>query len=71
MADLPPVTGLYVSLFSVVMYLILGTSNHLSIGRKTLFYFSNLNIIHVKLKFLIKKTQITVKLRVENKKFNF
>jgi MFS superfamily sulfate permease-like transporter len=32
MADLPPVTGLYVSLYSVVMYLILGTSNHLSIG---------------------------------------
>ena len=32
MADLPPVTGLYVSLFSVLVYVILGTSNHLSIG---------------------------------------
>lgn len=32
MADLPAYTGLYVSLFSVFMYLILGTSHHLSMG---------------------------------------
>ena len=33
MADLPAYTGLYVSLMSMVMYLILGTSHHLSMGK--------------------------------------
>jgi MFS superfamily sulfate permease-like transporter len=32
MAGLPPVTGLYVSFFTVVVYILLGTSRHLSIG---------------------------------------
>ena len=32
MASLPAVTGLYVSLFSVMMYVLFGTSNHLSMG---------------------------------------
>ena len=32
LASLPAVTGLYVSLFSVIMYVLLGTSNHLSMG---------------------------------------
>ncbi len=32
LASLPAVTGLYVSFFAVMMYVILGTSNHLSMG---------------------------------------
>ena len=32
MAGLPPVAGLYVSFFSVIAYILLGTSKHLSLG---------------------------------------
>jgi MFS superfamily sulfate permease-like transporter len=32
LASLPAVNGLYVSFFSVIMYVLLGTSNHLSMG---------------------------------------
>lgn len=32
MAGLPPVIGLYVSLFTVLVYILLGTSKHLSLG---------------------------------------
>lgn len=37
LASLPAVTGLYVSFFAVMMYVLLGTSKHLSIG--TFIYF--------------------------------
>jgi MFS superfamily sulfate permease-like transporter len=32
MAGLPPIIGLYVSLWSVIVYFFLGTSRHLSLG---------------------------------------
>ena len=35
MAGLPAINGLYVSFFAIVMYLLLGTSKHLSHGKLT------------------------------------
>jgi hypothetical protein len=32
MANLPPINGLYVAFFSVMMYVLFGTSRHLSLG---------------------------------------
>lgn len=32
MADLPPITGLYASIFSSLIYMVLGTSSHVSLG---------------------------------------
>ena len=44
MAGLPAINGLYVSFFAIVMYLLLGTSKHLSHGKTTFasirFYFT-------------------------------
>ena len=34
MAGLPPIVGLYVSFFTVIIYVLLGTSRHLSLGVK-------------------------------------
>ena len=32
MANVPPINGLYVAFFSVMIYVLFGTSNHLSLG---------------------------------------
>ena len=32
MAELPPINGLYVAFFAVIVYVFLGTSQHLSLG---------------------------------------
>lgn len=37
-ANLPPINGLYVAFFSVVAYLIFGTSKHLSLGIYSILY---------------------------------
>ena len=37
LAGLPPVTGLYVSFFPVILYAFLGSSRHLSVGKKNFF----------------------------------
>ena len=36
MADLPPILGLYISFFTVMVYAILGTSRHISLGKSPL-----------------------------------
>ncbi len=48
MADLPPVNGLYVSFFTVLVYFFLGTSRHLSLGNyRQIIYLSSIIYIHI------------------------
>ena len=34
LASLPPVTGLYTAIIPVLVYMIMGTSKHLSVGKR-------------------------------------
>jgi len=38
LAELPPVVGLYMAFFPVLMYFIFGTSKHISMGKYAIFF---------------------------------
>lgn len=40
LASLPPVTGLYTALIPVLVYMIMGTSRHLSVGKGLILWWS-------------------------------
>ena len=39
LASLPPVTGLYTAIIPVLLYMIMGTSRHLSVGMEEILSF--------------------------------